>query len=114
LVVFFYLYLCEGSVSLVKELKMWTPERIKVLLESNDLAVERAVVAIYDRQTADEKSMEVSRRLNSVGFSGAHARRGTYYARWVLSGRRLTGGHLEAARAMMIKYRRQLVEIANG
>lgn len=91
---------------------MHTRESISELLRTNDRAVERAMVAIYDRQTADEKSSSDTRHSNSIGFSGAHASKGSYYARWVLSGRRLTGAHLDKARRMSLRYVRQLLEIA--
>lgn len=93
---------------------MWTEARIVELLSTNNLAVERAMVAIYNLQTADERAMGQTNRLNGVGFSGAHARRGTYYAKWVLSGKRLSGKHLESARKMAISYRKQLLAVANG
>lgn len=93
---------------------MWNEARIVELLSTNNLAVERAMVAIYHLQTADERAMGQTSRMNGVGFSGAHARRGTYYAKWVLSGKRLSGKHLEAARKMSLSYRKQLLMLANG
>lgn len=92
---------------------MWTKERIAELLRRNDLAVEKAIVAIYNRQTQDEKSSEDTKHHTGVGFSGAHAKRGSYYARWILGNRHLTHGHLERARAIALRYTQQLAEIAN-
>ena len=83
------------------------------LIKTNDRAVDRAMVAIYRRQTADEKRSSTTRHDNARGFSSADAGKGSYYARWVLNGNRLTGQHLRQARKMAIKYRRQLTEIAN-
>ena len=91
----------------------WTEEKIVSLLNRSDLAVERAMVAIYDRQTQDEKVTSDTRHNNTVGFRGNHASRGSYYARWVLGGRHLTGKHLAIARKMSIQYRRQLCDQAN-
>jgi hypothetical protein len=90
------------------------PNYIKWLLTMNDRAVERAIVAIYNRQTADEKSSQNTTHSNGVGFSGADASLGSYYAKWILSGRNLTGNHLSKARMMSQKYVRQLVEIATA
>ena len=90
------------------------PDYIKWLLTMNDLAVERAMVAIYNRQTWDEQQSSDTRHSNGIGFSGADARTGTYYAKWVLSGRKLTGNHLMKARVMSFKYVRQLCEIATA
>src|SRR5271156_4475383 len=85
---------------------------IIALLNRNALAVEAAMVALYQRQTEDERSDKVTRHSNGRGFNYHHAERGTYYAKWVLGGRHLTGSHLSAARSMAIFYARQLGEIA--
>lgn len=90
------------------------PDYIRWLLTMNDKAVERAIVAIYQRQTADEQSAGDTKHSNGIGFNGADARLGSYYARWILSGRNLTGNHLVKARNMSHKYVRQLVEIATA
>lgn len=90
------------------------PDYIRWLLTMNDKAVERAIVAIYQRQTADEQSAGDTKHSNGIGFNGADARLGSYYARWVLSGRNLTGHHLVKARTMSHKYVRQLTEIATA
>lgn len=89
-----------------------TKESIQDLLLKSDKAVERAMVVIYDRQTQDEKATSDTRHTNQRGFSGAHASKGSYYARWILSGRHLTGSHLAKARAMSMHYWRQLIEAA--
>lgn len=91
---------------------MWTKESITQLLDRSNRAVERAIVAIYNRQTEDEKSSGTTTHSNGRGFSGAHAELGTYYAKWILSGRSLTGHHLEKARRMSKRYVAQLLEEA--
>lgn len=90
----------------------WTPDTIKALLDRSDRAVERAVVAIYRRQTEDEQDTGETRHRNGRGFASCHAHLGSYYARWILSGRRLTGTHLERARRMVRWYSNQLIEVA--
>jgi hypothetical protein len=101
---------------------MWTKERIQALLQTNDLAVERAVVALYDRQVADEKATSTTKHDNTVGFTAAHARTLSYYARIILGGwKRPNGkkvvhlhpGKLEKARRFVMHYHRQLADIAN-
>jgi hypothetical protein len=91
----------------------WNRNGIRHLLLTNDRAVERAMVAIYKRQTADEKATDDTKHVNGRGFNCCHAKRGSYFARWVLSGRRLSGWHLETARKMALRYTRQLAEVAN-
>jgi hypothetical protein len=93
---------------------MWTKDRIVKLLNTNDRAVEKAIVAIYDRQTQDEKSTSSTNHTNHRGFRQNHASKGSYYARWVNSGRRLTGHHLANARKIALQYHRQLCEVANA
>jgi hypothetical protein len=98
----------EVNMSIAKN----DPNYIKWLLLMNDRAVEKAIVAIYNRQTVDEKSIQGTTHNNKVGFSSADARKGSYYAKWVLSGKNLTGKHLDKAREIANKYVRQLCEIA--
>lgn len=92
----------------------WTPDAIRDLLDRSDKAVERAVLAIYDRQTHDEQEVEDTRHRNGVGFASCHAHLGSYYAKWILAGRHLTGKHLDKARRMVRWYARQLSEIAQA
>lgn len=93
--------------------KNWTPSLVAMLLQNNDLAVERAMVTLYERQTLDEKQTSDTKHTNQRGFNCAHASKGSYYARWVKSGKHLTGHHLEKARAIALRYTRQLTEQAN-
>lgn len=93
---------------------MVTESEIVSLLNTNPKAVERAMVVIYDRQTADEKADSTTRHSNNRGFSACTDKRGSYYARWVLSGRSLTGHHLIKARKIAIFHRKQLLEAAKA
>jgi len=94
--------------------KIWTREDIVAMLNTNDRAVERGVVAIWQRQTADEQDSDTTRHSNGIGFSGWSAHSGSYYAKWVESGRRLTGKHLDKARKIALHHVGQLTRIANG
>jgi hypothetical protein len=94
--------------------KTWTRTAIETLINTNDRAVERAMVAIWERQTRDEQTAETTRHHNGIGFSGWTAKSGTYFARWVLSGRHLTGRHLAKARKIALHHAGQLTRIANG
>jgi len=87
-------------------------EVLELLLNSNK-AVESAIVALYNKQTLDEKHSEETRHSNGIGFSGAHARLGSYYARWILAGNHLNSKHMEKARNIVLKYSKQLAKIAN-
>ncbi len=87
-------------------------EEIAALLERSDKAVEAAIVRIYDRQTRDEKSSEATVHHNGIGFQACDARRGTYWARLILSGRHLFADRMPKARQMTVKYRRQLAVLS--
>ena len=95
------------------ENKVWTKAEIEELINKSNNAVERGIVAIFNRQTSVEKRIEDSRYVNNIGFSAAHAKRGTYYAKWVLAGKRLNNGHLDKGRELISHYASQLVKISN-
>ena len=94
--------------------KTWTRTEIEALINGNDRAVERAMVAIWERQTADEQETQDTRHHNGRGFAAWSARSGTYFAEWVRSGRRLTGKHLVKARKIALHHAGQLTDFANG
>lgn len=96
------------------EARKWTEDSIRELLAVSDLAVERAVLAIHARQTADERSSRQTKHRNARGWSAAHDKRGSYYAGWISSGRRLTGRHLAKAREIVLHYAAQLLEVAEA
>lgn len=81
-------------------------------LLTSDTAVERAIVAIFHRQTQDEQSSHCTKHSNGIGFSGVDASLGTYLAKWILSGKHLSGRFLVKGRGMAQKYRGQLLDIA--
>jgi len=92
----------------------WTKEGIQQLLDSNPKAVQRAIVAIYKRQTADEQASKTTRVHNSVGFSAIDAQLLTSFAEQIGRGRTLSEKQLTLGRAKIKRYWRQLMEIANG
>ena len=93
--------------------KVWTVEEIKKNIMSSRKWVEQGVLAIYNKQTAEEKSDGEAIEDNGIGFSGAHACSGTYYAKWLLQGKHLSGKHLNKARDLILHYTKQLTKIAN-
>lgn len=92
----------------------WTPERVRELLAGNPRAVERAIVALYDRQTADEQAQGDTRYTNGVGFSGADARRLSFVAEFLRSGKHLRLETCAKYVARVSKYAGQLADIANA
>lgn len=61
-----------------------TKESIRTLLMTNDRAVERALVVLFERQTIDEQEELSTVHSNGVGFNTADAVVGTRFARWIL------------------------------
>jgi hypothetical protein len=82
------------------------------LLDRSNQAVEHGILAPYNLQTQDEQQAQTTKHSNGIGFSGADAPLGSYYANWLRSGKKLTGTHLTKARQMTRKYVRQLAELA--
>jgi hypothetical protein len=104
-----------NSCNLTRQRKlMWNKQSILDLLESNDVAVTRAVVAIYNRQTASEQNSEETLEANGIGFNGSDARFLSYCAKYAKDRKtNLSGEHLIKARHKIKKYWKQLVDIAN-
>ncbi len=101
----------------------WTKDRMIALLEKNDLAVERALVVLFDRQTQDEKRDAETKHTNARGFRKNHDHTGSYYACIILKGWKGANGknrvHLNPvklgkARSIVLHYHRQLCEEANA
>ena len=101
---------------------MWTKDRMIALLTTNDLAVERALVVLYDRQTHDEKRDSETKHHNAVGFRKNHDHTGSRLACYILKGWKQPNGkkllhlnqvNLGKAREIVLHYHRQLCEEAN-
>tara|TARA_R110000765_G_scaffold145233_2_gene247347 strand:- start:40 stop:336 length:297 start_codon:yes stop_codon:yes gene_type:complete len=96
------------------EAKTWTPEEIKALLGESDKAVARAILAIYNRQTEDEKIVKETSAANGVGYSGVDANFMSSLAQFYQSKGFLSTGQLKYRRKAIMKYAGQLTEIANA
>lgn len=93
---------------------MWTKEGIQALIQTNDRAVERAVVSIYRYQTYTEKLSKATTDHNGMGFNAFDAEILTSFAEQLLSGWSLTPKQMGIARKKMVRYWRQLLEIAKN
>jgi hypothetical protein len=87
-------------------------ESIQALLQTNDRAVVRGVLRIYERQTAAEQSSEATHDANGVGFNSTDAEILTSFAKGILKYGSLTPKQMVIARKKMPKYWAQLAEIA--
>jgi len=81
-----------------KEMMPYTEAQIREHMRASRDWLERGILAIN----------------NNEGFSEIDADYLSYLARWIQSGKPLNGKHLRKARALMMKYAEQLVELANA
>tara|TARA_Y100000593_G_scaffold44225_2_gene84406 strand:+ start:367 stop:663 length:297 start_codon:yes stop_codon:yes gene_type:complete len=93
---------------------MWTQEAIKELLKTNDKAVARGVVAIYNLQTESEKIIGETSEANGVGFNGVDANFMSSIAQFYMQKNWLSPKQIEFARKKLLKYSKQLTNIANS
>lgn len=96
------------------EPKKWTKDEVRQMVTTNQLWTERAIVVLYDYQTDDEKSDEVTKHENNVGFSGTDAYILSEYARWIHARKHLTPKQLKLAQKRIGKYAGQLLRIINS
>jgi len=108
----------------------WTYERLMELLETNQKALEKAILTIEARQTPDEHVSQQTTHQNGRGWSARDAEFGGSLATWITRGVESTdqGGYgrqlgqcltprqKDGALKMVRKYWRQLLEEihANG
>ena len=86
--------------------------QVAALLASNPRAIEAAILGLYARQTVGEQHTSSTIESNGRGFNYMDAEYGTYLAKWLQSGRHLTGSHLVRARRMATFYWRQVGEMS--
>lgn len=81
-------------------------------MQTSNEWLRKAVVAIFERQTLDEKQTGETKHHNGVGFNGTDARFLGSIAEQMIAGRRsLSQRQLDATRKAMFKYAGQLARI---
>jgi len=93
--------------------KQFTKKDILALVRDNPSAVQRGILALYERQGEDERAYGSANKRNSAGFSQGTAPEGTRLAKALLAGRRLTDHQLRAAQDIVEFHAGQLARIAN-
>jgi hypothetical protein len=91
----------------------YTVDDIVELLYANPVAVERSIIALFEKQTEDEQNVNDTKYKNYRGFGTNTVKKGSFYAKCILSGESLTGEHLDIARGICLHHRKQLAKIAN-
>lgn len=85
---------------------------LKDLIRTNDQALLRAIVLIYDSQTDEEKMKGESIEDNCIGFSKIDAAEMGAIARKIKAKKELSKGELAKSRNKMQKYWKQLMVIS--
>lgn len=101
---------------------MWTPsktkkeriEKIKALLDSNDKAVMRGILAIYKNQTDSEQNFEATVEENGIGFNALDAQFMSSLAKQIIECGYLSPKQMAIGRNKIKRYSRQLADIAEA
>lgn len=100
----------------------YTQDTIKALLETSNKAVEKALLTLYDRQTEDEQVSQATSHVNGRGFSAFDVEILSSFACWIQRkqgqkvelGKCLTEKQMILARKKVVRYAKQLAEVANA
>lgn len=76
-------------------------------------AVLKALLGLYSRQTADERSWGTTVHRNGIGFNATDAQFLSSVAQWVLDGKPFTQRQFDRVSALLRKYARQIETIPN-
>ena len=82
---------------------------IQSLISANDNSVIQTLVLVYEGQTLDEKSAEMTHHDNGIGFNGTDANFGSSLAKQYLERGTLSPRQIECARKMVKKYWKQVL-----
>ena len=91
--------------------RAWKEELQKLLCRS-DLAVESALVRIYDLQTPLEKATDMAVHANGFGFNRVDSQYLSKYATMVKMGHHLTKTEVCTVRSRILKYWKQLMVLS--
>ena len=87
-------------------------EYIQFLIEKSDYALKRAIVQIYERQTYEEQTREVTIEENNAGFNKIDAKVLGDIAEKIKRKQELTSAEIAKSRNKMKKYWKQLMVIS--
>ncbi len=87
---------------------------IREQLATNDNWVQRGLIAIWNKQTEDEKQVKDTKHSNGVGFNGRDAEFLSSLAERLSFQGMLSQNQMKYARKCMLKYSGQLRRIADG
>lgn len=91
--------------------QVWNKESVKNLLHTNETAMMKALVKIYERQTRDEQIQEATTQSNGIGFTGVDAKFLSSLAVQVIRRGTLSPKQKAIAFNKMPKYWKQILEL---
>lgn len=92
----------------------WTAEDFRVLIQHSDAVLEKCILQIFARQTADEQARDDTRWHNDIGFNGVDAELLSSFAKQLKRGKKLTEKQKHYGRKKMLKYSKQLATCARS
>lgn len=93
--------------------RKWSKAEIRNKLETDNKWLIRGLLAIYARQTEDERNAAVTKHDNGVGFNGVDSSFLSNMAQFYKINGFLTTNQMKATRKAMLKYAEQLTKISN-
>jgi len=87
-------------------------DTIRTKVSSDPRWAQRAILALYERQTIDEQNSGFTVYKNGMGFSGYDAEILTSFAKQIGNGRTLTTKQLAVAYRRLPRYAKQLALVA--
>lgn len=89
-------------------------EQIRNKLATDNRWLARGILAIYARQTEEEKAIAATLSSNGIGFNGCDSFILSSFAEQLKAGRTLSTKQVVIARKKMLKYAGQLKKIADS
>jgi hypothetical protein len=93
--------------------KTWDKPSIQTLIHSNPKALHRAIIKIYERQTADEQDLDQTIEHNGIGFNGIDAEIMSSFAKQLMTRGFLSPKQTVIAQKKMPKYWKQILQLIN-
>lgn len=94
--------------------RVWTVDEIASLVQNNDVVLYRALNKLFECQTEDEKAIGETHETNGVGFNGVDAPILTSFAEFYKQRGYLSDKQKAIARKKLVKYKKQLTNLANA
>jgi len=94
-----------------ERIKNWIENGCNVEIESHRQGLGRAVVLVFNKQTADEKSTEDTKHNNGIGFNGVDAKILSSIAKQFISRNSMSIEQSRIVKKKMQKYAMQIAKI---